>query len=79
MKKNFIKISILLILGISFLLSEEGCIKGDCVNGQGAYTFPDGQKYVGEFRNSLKNGQGTYTFPDGQKYVGEWKNDSPVE
>ena len=27
------------------------CIEGDCKNGQGIITFPDGSKYVGEFRN----------------------------
>ena len=38
------------------------------------YTFPDGKKYVGEFKNGkIWNGQGTYTFPDGRKYVGEYK------
>ena len=41
----------------------------------GTYTFPDGQKYVGEFRYDKKHGQGTYTFPSGQKYVGEFRDD----
>ena len=27
------------------------CIKGDCNNGQGTETFPNGYKYVGEFNN----------------------------
>ncbi len=46
----------------------------------GSYTFDDGDKYVGEFKNDAFNGQGTYTFgPNtewaGDKYVGEFKND----
>jgi hypothetical protein len=40
----------------------------------GAYTFPSGNKYVGEYRGGKENGQGTFTWPDGQKYVGEWRN-----
>ena len=36
-------------------------------------TFPDGRKYVGEWKNGKKNGYGTFTFPSGYKYVGEYK------
>ncbi len=39
------------------------------------YTYPDGGKYVGKFKDGKKNGQGTFTYPDGQKYVGRWKDD----
>ena len=38
-------------------------------------TYPDGGKYVGEFKYGKKNGQGTYTHYDGSKYVGEFKDD----
>jgi S1-C subfamily serine protease len=41
----------------------------------GTYTFPSGNKYVGEFKNGKRNGQGTFTFTTGNKYVGEFKND----
>ena len=27
------------------------CIKGDCNNGYGTYTWADGRKYVGEFKD----------------------------
>ena len=40
----------------------------------GTYTFPSGEKYVGEHKDDKQNGQGTYTFPSGDKYVGEFKN-----
>ena len=33
------------------------------------YTYPDGGKYVGKFKDGKKNGQGTFTFPDGRKYM----------
>ena len=60
---------------------EEGTYTGEVSNnvpnGEGTYTFDDGDKYVGEFKDGLPNGQGSYTYPDGAKYVGEWKDDNP--
>ena len=50
------------------------CIKGNCVNGQGTLTSPDGFKYVGEWKYGKPHGQGTMTFPDGELYVGEFKD-----
>jgi V8-like Glu-specific endopeptidase len=51
-----------------------GCISGNCVNGQGAATWSDGEKYVGGFKDGNRNGQGTQTLANGEKYVGEWKD-----
>ena len=45
--------------------------KHNCI---GTYTYVDGDKYVGEFKNNKRHGQGTYTFASGSKYVGEFKN-----
>ena len=53
-------------------LSE--CIKGDCNNGYGTYTWNTGDKYVGEHKDGKPNGQGTYTWANGNKYVGEYKD-----
>ena len=44
------------------------------MNGQGTFTYLDGEKYVGEFKDGLPNGQGMKTFPDGKKYMGEFKD-----
>ena len=38
---------------------SEQCIKGDCNNGYGTYTYADGSKYAGEFKEGLSHGQGT--------------------
>ena len=38
------------------------------------YTWSDGSKYVGEFKEGLPNGQGTLTSTDGRKYVGKFKD-----
>ena len=51
------------------------CIKGDCSNGYGTYTWANGDKYVGEYKDGKYHGQGTYTYANGDKYVGEWKDD----
>jgi len=40
----------------------------------GERTWPDGARYVGEFRGDLRNGQGTYVLPNGDRYVGEWRD-----
>ena len=42
--------------------------------GQGTYTFPDGDKYVGEFMGEKMHVQGTFTVSEGTKYVGKFKN-----
>jgi uncharacterized membrane protein YhaH (DUF805 family) len=41
----------------------------------GTWTVPNGDKYVGEFKDGKFNGQGTQTWPNGFKYVGEFKDD----
>ena len=45
----------------------------DKQQGQGAMTWLDGRKYVGEFKSGMFHGQGTYSHSDGSGYVGEWK------
>jgi len=44
-------------------------------NCTGTKTFPNGAKYVGEFKDGKLHGQGTGTFADGSKYVGEHKDE----
>ena len=53
---------------ILFLREEYG-------NGQGTYIYPNGEKYVGDWKNGKYHGQGTFTYRDGSKYVGGWKNE----
>ena len=42
----------------------------------GTYTYANGNKYVGEFKDGLYNGQGNYIFTNGNKYVGEFKGNN---
>ena len=53
--------------GVLFLREEYG-------EGFGKYTYLDGDKYEGEWKNGEFHGQGTYTFPDGRKYEGKFKD-----
>ncbi|MDB4109414.1 hypothetical protein N9558_03270, partial [Porticoccaceae bacterium] len=62
-----------IILCLFCSASWSNCI-GDCVNGQGTHTWPDGRKYVGQFKDGRLDGQGTFTMPDGRKYVGRYKD-----
>jgi hypothetical protein len=42
-------------------------------HGQGTYSWKDGRKYIGQWKNGNQNGQGTF-FWSGGKYVGQWKD-----
>ena len=35
-------------------------------NGQGTYTYSDGDKYEGEWKDGKRTGQGTYTYGKGE-------------
>ena len=48
--------------------------RGSHHNCFGTYTFANGDKYVGEFKDKKKHGQGTFTSADGSKYVGVFGN-----
>ncbi|MCB1775837.1 MAG: protein kinase [Candidatus Competibacteraceae bacterium] len=51
------------------------CLRGNCDNGRGAYRYPDGSEYSGDFRNAKMHGRGTYVYAGrGEKYEGEWRN-----
>ena len=67
-----------LFLSLLFLVfcntAFAGCIEGNCRNGQGTYTWTDGSKYVGGWKDDRLHGQGVLTYPYGGKYVGEFIN-----
>ena len=41
--------------------------------------YPDGAKYIGEFKDDKYHGQGTFTFPDGRVEKGIWENGKLVK
>ena len=66
---------ILLILAVLLL---GGC-QSVPIHGQGTYTAPNGNKYVGEWKNSKPHGQGTLTYADGGKVIPGKKKPSPTD
>ena len=48
-------------------------------HGNGTYEFPDGEKYVGKWKNHKKHGQGNCTLADGKKKVGKWKDNEFIK
>ena len=69
------KITLLLLLYLisnSAFSQETGCFDGNCINGQGTYTWADGSTYVGEWKDDKQHGQGTYTSVDGKIKKGYW-------
>jgi hypothetical protein len=76
---SFIILNVLLTLSQAWSLptcpgspSYEGSTYWDnCV---GTYTFSNGDKYEGDWRNDKRHGQGTSTYANGGKYVGEYQD-----
>jgi len=68
MKKLLILLLFLPLIGLG------QCIEGDCENGFGTYTYANGDKYVGEWKNGMHEGKGTMKWVDGFKYEGDFEN-----
>jgi hypothetical protein len=47
------------------------------MDGTGTFTWSNGDKYEGDWKNGKKNGQGTIFYQDGSKLEGEFRDDSP--
>ncbi len=55
---------------------QTGCLSGNCENGQGAFAYPDGSKYDGQFTSGKPEGYGTFyhpNYPNNDKYVGNFR------
>ncbi len=53
------------------------CNKEECSTGRGQYTYRDGSKYIGEFKNGEPYGQGICHYANGDRYEGGWTNHAP--
>lgn len=52
-----------------------GEYKNDKADGEGNYTWPDGQTYTGHWTDDLRNGRGTTVYPSGEQYSGDYRAD----
>ena len=48
-----------------------------CRTGRGYYDYPDGSRWVGEFKEGYPNGKGVCYYSNGDRYEGEWVNNAP--
>ena len=69
MYKALIHFGLLLLFTVSYG-QDRGCTTGDCENGKGRFIFDNGDKYIGEFKNSLPHGRGAYYNKNGSTYKG---------
>ena len=52
---------------------HEGEVNQDGRNhGKGVLSYPNGDRYVGEWRNNYRHGHGTMTYADGRVESGQW-------
>ena len=75
-----LRLLVVLIMGSAYAQSNLPACQGSYSSSSWSYCFgsltvPNGDKYVGEWKDGKYNGQGTYTFANGDKYVGEFKDD----
>ncbi len=76
MKHKLLSVILLsLFVNVGFAQQKTGCQSGDCGNGKGAFLFPNGDKYEGDFVDFHLNGFGKYIDARGNIYIGNFKND----
>ena len=49
------------------------------MNVKGAYVWPNGERYQGEFKSTEKSGKGIYSDAEGSKHKGEFEEGKIVE
>ncbi|MCP4439736.1 MAG: hypothetical protein GY810_12400 [Aureispira sp.] len=69
--RNYIYILVLILLGSSGQLKAT-CTSGNCRDGFGHYTWPSGERYVGNWTKGNMEGHGVFYWKSGRKYIGAW-------
>lgn len=55
----------------------EGTLRDGKPTGHAVTTWPDGERYAGDYQDYRMHGRGIYTFSGGDRYDGEWRDDKP--
>ena len=79
MKNGSLKICLLIValfgsISIVFASDLPKCSNTYRHNCFGTFTWENGYRYVGEWKDNRENGDGRYTWPNGNKYIGQFKN-----
>jgi hypothetical protein len=53
------------------------CGSSYCRSGKGYYDYPDGSRWIGEFKEGVPFGHGICYYANGDRYEGEWSNNAP--
>lgn len=53
------------------------CNKTFCTNGQGYFDYPDGSRWIGEFKDGYPAGKGICYYSNGDRYEGKWASNAP--
>ncbi len=53
------------------------CGKVYCRSGYGYFDYPEGSRWVGEFKEGYPYGRGVCYYANGDRYEGEWANNTP--
>ncbi|MBF0186832.1 MAG: hypothetical protein HQL50_02785 [Magnetococcales bacterium] len=53
---------------------DPNCLQGDCFQGRGSYLYPNGDRYVGMFRDGERHGDGIMYYDNGDRWVGQFVN-----
>jgi hypothetical protein len=53
------------------------CNKGYCRDGKGTFSYGDGSRWAGDFKDGVPEGQGTCYYKNGDKYVGRFERHAP--
>ncbi|MCS4468584.1 hypothetical protein JTS96_08825 [Clostridium botulinum] len=49
------------------------------MHGFGTYTYTNGTKYVGCWKENMMHGEGVLLWASGEKYTGSWQNDENMD
>ena len=77
--KLLLRLLLLVMMGSAYSQSKLPPCQNDTYrnNCNGALTYPDGSRYIGEFKSNKPDGWGIFFYPPNQmygKFEGEWKN-----